>query len=478
VKVKATQLTAFDASFLALDTNVSVGHVTLLSLLDREVSLEELFHQIEARLHLVPMLRRKLRAPSLIVGRPWWIDDPEFDLDQHLRFSDLGGQADEAAMCAEAIRFSCQHLDRSRPLWEVLLIGGLADGSGAMVSKIHHCAVDGVGKRDLLSLLFGTERSLDPHRRWRPDGGPGQLSRVTHRVTEATERTGAALRLELQAMTAAPAAVLKATRDTATRLADGLERLVEGADALAPEPDWARVGTPPATPFNAAISAKRAWAWMPMPVTASSAVRRATGTTLNDILMAATAGALRAWLAENDALTGDPLVAMVPMSIRGQGHTVASNQIMLTLCPLPTHLDTPRERLEFVHSAMAHAKSTPTYPSTLMSDLAAVAGPTVTQLLTQAAAIVRLADRVQLPFNLMVSNVPAPAREFIVGRGARVVGSFPFPPLSDGMGLTVCAQGYPGALDIGVGSCPDLLPDPWRVRDLLAQAHEDLIDSA
>ena len=112
-----------------------------------------------------------------------------------------------------------------------------------------------------------------------------------------------------------------------------------------------------------------------------------------------------------------------------------------------------------------------------MSDLAAVAGPTVTQLLTQAAAVIRLADRVHLPFNLMVSNVPAPAREFIVGRAARVTGTFPFPPLSDGMGLSVCAQGYPGALDIGIGSCPDLLPDPWRVRDLLQQAHADLIAS-
>lgn len=377
--MKATQLTAFDASFLALDTNISVGHVTLLSLLDREVSPDELFHQIEAHLHLAPMLRRKLRAPSLIVGRPWWVDDPDFDLDDHLTFTDLGGHADEAAMCAEAVRFSRLHLDRSRPLWELLLIGGMADGTGALVSKIHHCAVDGVGKRDLLSLLFGTESSLDPHRRWRPDGGPGQLSRITHRVTEATERTGAAL---------------------------------------------------------------------------------------------------RDWLAENDALTTDPLIAMVPMSIRGQGHSVGSNQIMLTLCPLPTHLDTPRERLAFAHSAMDHAKATPTYPSTLMSDLAAVAGPTVTQLLTQAAAMVRLADRVQLPFNLMVSNVPAPAREFIVGRGARVIGSFPFPPLSDGMGLSVCAQGYPGALDIGIGSCSDLLPDPWRVRDLLEQAHDDLIASA
>ena len=163
--MKATQLTPFDASFLALDTPVSVGHVTLLSLLDREVTADELFHQIEARLHLAPLLRRKLRAPSLVVGRPWWVDDPDFDLDQHISFTDLGGSADESAMCAEAIRFSQQQLDRSRPLWELLLIGGLADGTGAMVSKIHHCAVDGVGKRDLLALLFGTETSLDPHRR-------------------------------------------------------------------------------------------------------------------------------------------------------------------------------------------------------------------------------------------------------------------------------------------------------------------------
>ncbi len=473
--MKATQLTAFDASFLALDTTTSVGHVTLLSILDREVGPDELFHQIEARLHLAPLLRRRLRAPSLVVGRPWWVDDPDFDLDQHLRFTDLGGQGDEAAMCAEAIRFSREQLDRSRPLWELLLIGGLADGTGALVSKIHHCAVDGVGKRDLLALLFGTERSLDPHRRWRPDGGPGQLARVTHRVAEATERTGAALRLELQALTAAPAAVLKATRETAFRIADGLEQLVDAPQPRDEEPGWDTVGAPPPTPFNAAITAERAWAWMAMPVAASSRVRRATGSTLNDVLMAATAGALRAWLAEHDALSTDPLVAMVPMSIRGQGHTVGSNQIMLTLCPLPTHLDSADERLAFSHAAMAHAKATPTYPSTLMSDLATVAGPTVTQLLTQAAARVRLADRVQLPFNLMVSNVPAPAREFIVGRGARVLGSFPFPPLSDGMGLSVCAQGYPGALDIGIGSCPDLLPDPWRVRDLLVQAHEELI---
>ncbi len=474
--MRASQLTAFDSSFLALDTQVSVGHVTLLALLDRAVSPDELFHQIESRLHLAPLLRRKLRSPALVVGRPWWVDDPEFDLDEHLRFLDLGGSAGATDVHDAAIRFSQEHLDRSRPLWELLLIGGLADGTGAMVSKIHHCAVDGVGKRDLLSLLFGTEQSLDPHRRWRPDAGPGQLSRFAHRLTEATERTNAALRLEVQAVTAAPAAVLKATRDTATWLANSMERLVEH-DEPASTRDWERVGSAPKTPFNAAITANRAWAWTPMPVGPSSRIRRATGTTLNDVLMAVTAAALRGWLAENDALPEDPLVAMVPMSIRGQGRSVGSNQIMLTLCPLPTHLADPVARLEFAHAAMAHAKESPTYPPTLMSDVAAVAGPTITQLLTQAAAVIRLADKVALPFNLMVSNVPAPAREFVVGRGARVTGTFPFPPLSDGMGLTVCTQGYPGALDIGIGSCPDLLPDPWRVRDLLVEAHEELVEA-
>jgi len=439
------------------------------------VSADELFHQIESRLYLAPLLRRRLRAPSLVVGRPWWVDDPRFDLDEHLTFVDLGGHADEAAMCAEAIRFARQQLDRSRPLWELLLIGGLADGTGALVSKIHHCVVDGIGGRDLMALLFGIEDSLDPHRRWRPDGGPGQLSRITHRVTEVTERTNAALRLELRAVTAAPAAVLRTTREAAGRLADGLEKFVPSAQEHEPRRDWEQVGSPPPTPFNAAITSQRAWAWAPMPVSASARLRRATGTTLNDVLMASTAGALRGWLLDNDALPPDPLVALVPMSTRRPGRTVGNNQIVLTLCPLPTHLESAQERLSFIHSAMAHAKATPTYPSTLMSDLAAVAGPTVTQLLTQAAALVRLADRVHLPFNLIVSNVPAPGRDFVVGRGARVTGTFPFPPLSDGMGLSVCAQGYPGALDIGIGACPDLLPDPWRVRDLLMQAHDELI---
>lgn len=213
--------------------------------------------------------------------------------------------------------------------------------TGALVSKIHHCAVDGVGKRDLLSCCSAPRAALTRTGGGGPTVGPASCPASPIGSPKPPNARALPCVWSSQAVTAAPAAVLKATRDTVTRLADGLERFVEGAESVEAEPAWARVGSPPATPFNAAITAERAWAWLPMPVAASSALRRATGSTLNDVLMAATAGALRDWLAENDALTTDPLIAMVPMSIRGQGHSVGSNQIMLTLCPLPTHLDTP-----------------------------------------------------------------------------------------------------------------------------------------
>ncbi|MFZ1287216.1 MAG: wax ester/triacylglycerol synthase family O-acyltransferase [Candidatus Phosphoribacter sp.] len=476
--MEATQLTAFDASFLALDTPVSAGHVCLLALLDQQVEPEQLHHQIASRLYLAPLLRRKLKLPTFLVGRPWWVDDPDFDLDNHLSYTDLGGTGTQVDMCADAVAFSVGHLDRAKPLWELHLVGGLADGSGALVTKFHHCAVDGIGKRDLLALLFGIDESLDPHHRWRPDGGPGPLSRVGHRVTEATERTAAALRLEVRAVTAVPSALLKASRGTAALIADGWERLVEQPGSPASEPGLptpAALSSPPSTPFNASITARRAWAWTSLPVAASSPVRHRTGTSVNDILMACAAGALRAWLSENNALPNDPLVTMVPMSARHDAKSVGNNQIVLTLCALPTHLESAADRLAYTHAAMAQSKDSPTYPSSLMNDVAAVAGPMVTQLLTQAAAAMHLADRVQLPFNLMISNVPAPARRFQVGRSATVVGTFPFPPITDGLGLSITVQGYPGELCLGIGACPDLLPDPDRLRDLLVQAHDELV---
>jgi len=473
--VEPTQLSPFDASFLALDGPVSVGHVNLLMLLDGDVTLPELRQQVAARLHLVPILRRRLKAPTFVVGRPWWVDDPEFDLTRHLTSVDLGGGGRDEHVLAEGVRYAGIHLDRDRPLWGLHLIRGIEGGRSAIVTKIHHCAIDGVGKRDLLALLFATDTPAEPLRAWAADPGPDQLTRVTSRVTEAGGKVGSLLRLEARALGAAPAALLRLTRDTATRVADTLERFVEHPEQTPELPDAQILGSAPPTPFNASITSARAWAYTDLPIAPSKPVRRRTGTTVNDILMAATAGGLRQWLIEHDALTDDPLISLVPMAMTGPSRRAGSNAFTLGLCPIPTHLPTPAERLAFAHDAMNHAKSEPTYPTALIDDVSMLTGPTVTQLFTQAAARLRLADMVRLPFNLMISNVPAPAARFQVGGGANIVGTYPFPPLSDGLGLMVCTQGYAGALGVGVGSCPDLLPDPDHLRDLIVAEHDALV---
>lgn len=152
-----------------------------------------------------------------------------------------------------------------------------------------------------------------------------------------------------------------------------------------------------------------------------------------------------------------------------------SNHITLSLCPVPTHLATPRERLAAAHRDMLEAKRSPTLPRALLGDVAAVASPTMATLLNQVMARVHLANRLRLPFNIMISNVPSPGQTFRVG-DADVVAVHPFPPLSDGMGLNVTGHGYEGDLGMGISSCADMIPDLDEIRDLMLAEHDRLCE--
>ena len=168
--VQAIQLSAFDSSFLALDGPVSVGHVLTVTPLDRLISLDDVRRQVEPRLHRAPILRRKLRPPMLKVGRPWWVDDEEFDIDNHLFCTDLGGNARGDAVAAEMVRINVIKLDRSQPLWELHLVTGLANGRSVVATKLHHSAADGLGARDVLLTLFGPPDPSDYEGiPWAPD---------------------------------------------------------------------------------------------------------------------------------------------------------------------------------------------------------------------------------------------------------------------------------------------------------------------
>ena len=205
-------------------------------------------------------------------------------------------------------------------------------------------------------------------------------------------------------------------------------------------------------------------------------MRRSTGTTVNDLFVAMSAGALRQWLRDRDALPPTPLMALVPMATRdipvAEG---LNNHLTLTLCPVPTHLASPRDRLAAVHRDMLEAKRSPTLPRPLLRDVAAVAAPTMATLLNQVAARVHLANRLRLPFNVMISNVPAPAQRLYVGE-AEIVDVHPFPPLSDGLGLNITGHGFQGDLGMGISSCADMIEDPYEICELMLAEHEQLCE--
>lgn len=487
--MQAIQLSAFDSSFLALDGPVSIGHVLTVTPLDRLISLDDVRRQVEPRLHRAAILRRKLRPPMLKVGRPWWVDDQEFDIDKHLFHSDLGGSAHGDAVAAEMVRINMVKLDRSRPLWELHLATGLADGRSVLATKLHHSAADGLGARDILLALFGPPDSSDDEGiPWAPGAPPGTRTMVTQGVSEVASMAGAMVRLTGRAAVATPRIARRSTELAAANLASQLDRLLEPTQ---PDPDhpssrrprtdqhWSGQtipGYPPPTPFNGALTAARAWAYAAIPTRASRSMRRSTGTTINDLFVAMAAGALRQWLRDRDALPAAPLMALVPIATRDTPLAKdVNNHITLTLCPVPTHLPTPHDRLAAVHRDMLEAKRSPSLPRAVLGDVAAVAAPTIATLLNQVAARVHLANRLRLPFNVMISNVPAPAVSLRVGE-AEIVDVHPFPPLSDGLGLNITGHGFQGDLGMGISSCADMIENPYEILELMLAEHEQLCE--
>lgn len=349
----ARQMTAYDASFLALDGPVSVGHVCTTAIFAGDITLDQLRTHVAARLHRAPILRRKLRSSLLGVGRPWWVDDDDFDIDRHLSVIDLGGAASDRAGDL-SVRINAVKLDRSRPLWELHLVRGLAGGRSAALNKLHHATLDGVGGRDLLVVLFGEQDDPEaPVPQWRPDKRPSAQSLVTGSVAEIGGWASAALRLGGQALGAAPGALLKVTNAAAANLADELETLGEWAtghgshygEPVPPDPSevphLTLPGYAPATPINAAVTAARGYAFRPIARSRSQALRRRTGTTLNDVFIASSAGAIRQILLDVDGLPDQPLVALVPIAAPGERAPGVGNHLALTLCPVPTHLPDP-----------------------------------------------------------------------------------------------------------------------------------------
>jgi diacylglycerol O-acyltransferase len=453
------QLTGLDAAFLAMESRTTFGHVGSLEIVDpstapQPLTLENFTRVIESRLDLVPTLRRRLVEVPFGLDQPYWIEDPDFDIEFHVRELALPAPGNDRQLAEQVARLHARPLDRSRPLWEMYLIQGLEGGRAANYSKVHHAAIDGVSGNELIAVLL----DLSPEGRELPEPPPrtreeppSQVSLFVRSAASLAGHPARAVRLTAALVRAAPALVTV----NAPRL-PLINRLVDrDRDLILSQPGLRA----PDTPFNRPITQHRRWAFCDVPLSGVKKIKSAAGATVNDVVLALCAGGLRRWLADHDALPDVPLIAGLPISVRTEEEKGAlGNRVSVMLAALPTHLADPADRLREVHQATRIAKEQhDAIPASLLADVSQFAAPALAGQAWRLAARLRLMERVN-PFNLMISNVPGPNIPLYIA-GAELVAYYPLSAITDGQGLNITVFSYRDSIFFGLIACRELVPD-------------------
>ena len=478
------QLTALDAQFLNVESPTTVGHVGSLITLDPSTApggvwnVETVRDVLEPRLHLAAPLRQRLVEVPLGLGRPYWVDDPHFDIEFHLRELALPAPGSPEQLGEQVARIHARQLDRSRPLWEAYVITGLADGRAAFYSKIHHAAIDGVSGSEILETVMdlGPEpREVDPELE------PFVPRPVPSTVDLVRRGLGSVVVNPLEVMRTVPRSLRYLDQLPGAVNVPGVRLVSEAAGLVGrllgqhSAPLDAQELKAPRTPFNGPITAHRRFAYGSVPLADVKRVKDHFSMTVNDVVMTLTAAALRRWLLDHDALPRTPLVAAVPVSVRTadqQGDL--GNQVSVMVASLPTDVADPAERAEAMRDSMMAAKRHfQAVPASLLQDLS-TAIPTALSGLA-ARSLFRLAMLPGVPFNLFVSNVPGPQLPLYVA-GARVEGIYPVSAVTDMTGgLNITLFSYDGHLDFGFIACREMVPDVWHLADYLREALEELV---
>jgi diacylglycerol O-acyltransferase / wax synthase len=454
------RLSAIDASFLANESPSSHMHVGALVILEGPPPpFEEFLDGLRARLHMVPRYRQKLAEHA--GGRPLWIDDPDFNLEYHVRQTALPRPGTESQLMRLTARIMSQQLDRTKPLWELWLVEGVEDGRVAMISKTHHALIDGVSGVDLATVMFdlapvppdlGEETAgLEP---WTPTPEPSTPELVAGGVA-GLARTGLGV----------AAGALSAITRPGQTLAQAREA-VEGVGEIV----WAGLNPAPESPLNVEIGPHRRFAGVRCELADFKTVKNAFGGTVNDVVLTVVSGALRSWLRSRGVRTeGLEMRALVPVSTRAEHeHHQLGNRIAAMRAPLPVYVEDPVARLGVVREEMDGLKeSKQAVGAEVLAGVQNFAPPTI---LAQAARI-NFSTRL---FNLIVTNVPGPQFPLYV-RGREMLDVFPVAFLPKGHALAVAIMSYNGGLNFGLLGDFDALPDLEHFADGLRESLAELV---
>jgi WS/DGAT/MGAT family acyltransferase len=458
------RLSGLDASFLYLETSSQVLHVCGLLTLDGSTvpggyTFAKLKQRLEERVRVIPAFRRKLHNPLWNLSHPVWIEDEDFDLDHHVHRIGVPAPGDRVELAELCAHIAGQQLDRAYPLWQLYVIEGLADGEIAVLLKMHHASVDGVSGASLITYLTG----LEP-------GAP---------APEVTERANSGVPAGLDLLRSSVFNVVKGPLEVARLLPDLLELVPRWLGKALRGKGMPIPFTAPRTSLNGTITGHRSVAFAQLDLDDVKWVKNAFGVTVNDVVLALVAGALRQFLDARGELPEDPLVATVPVSVHDRTERDhGSNKVSAFFASLPTHLADPAARVFFLAEANRLSKDHHyDIDADMLQDWAQFSAATAFGMAVRAYSALRLAEKHPVVHNLVVSNVPGPPMPLYL-LDARITGFYPLGPVFHGAGLNVTVLSNAGKVHVGLIGARELVEDLWPLADALPDALAELLKAA
>ncbi len=454
-------MSAQDAAFLHIEDGNNPMHIGSVAVLEGPPpAYGDVVRLIAGKLALVPRYRQKVRFAPGGVGRPVWVDDPHFQILYHIRRTAVPPPGGRDEIRNLAGRLFAQMLDRSKPLWELWMVEGLEEGRWAIISKVHHCMVDGVSATDLLTVMFDSSEAVPTPPAaapWDPAPEPGALSLAAHGLARAVTEPVDRLR-ELPG-------VLRLVASPSRRLSEA-SRLVRSVG------EWGRRS---ATSLNGPIGPHRRWSWAEASLDDVKAIRQSHGGTINDVVLASITAGFRALLqARGEDLSGRVVRTLVPVSVRSDAERGTFNNRVSGMFPgLPVSIADPVERLHAITAQLSGLKESK--QAVAGDKLVGLAGFAPPMLMALGA---RLAARTpQRMVQTVTTNVPGPQYPLYVN-GRRMVYSYPYVPIVGTVRIGIAIFSYWGRLFFGITGDYDTVPDIDVLRDGIEDGVRELLAGA
>jgi WS/DGAT/MGAT family acyltransferase len=453
---KFRQLKPQDVLFVGGETQNVYQHTAGLIMMDTTgkatISFEDFRRHTAERLAEIPQFRWRLHEVPLGLDLPYWVEDEQFSFDHHIHRIAVPSPGDNKALGEVVSHLYCHHLDRSRPLWELWYIEGLANGQCALLQKMHHCMMDGEGASKLGEIIWddkprGPRKKVDPAI---ANAKPGEVPEQWQQAINTARRlSGLPLRI---------------TQEIYGAFWQGLSKRVNRKGKPGKKP-----GAPRAS-FNADIGSDRGFVFGSLPLTEIMAIKNCFGVTVNDVILALVGGSLRDYLLAQGKLPGESLRTSIAISLRREGDDDFSNRVTVAAVTLATNTAEPVERIRAIAQESAAAKQEARSGGKGVLEFMQMLPPLLVNAMVRGAPADKVAE--MMGVNVVVSNVRGSPKPMYIA-GARINAVYPMSIISPGGGLNITCFSYADACHFGITIEPELVPDPWTIVDGLDKALAD-----